>query len=172
VKTALASFGVGALFSAGLVLSGMTQPAKVVGFLDVTGDWDPSLAFVMGGALLTYAFLLPLLTKRLDRPVFGTRFQIPTRRDITGRLVGGSVLFGLGWGLGGYCPGPAIASTPTASSSIVLFLPAMLLGMFAVHLWDRRKATATVGPVQHTTPMSVPKAKLGLAGTKECVDCG
>lgn len=135
---ALAAFAVGALFSVGLGIAGMTQPAKVVGFLDVTGDWDPSLMFVLAGATMTYMLVLPLVLKR-GTPLLGERFQLPTRRDITGRLVLGSTLFGLGWGLGGYCPGPAITSLPSGTGSVSLFVAAMVTGMVAVSAWDRSK---------------------------------
>ena len=136
MKTILAAFGAGALFAVGLSASGMTQPAKVVGFLDVTGDWDPTLAFVIGGALLTYALLLPRVLQR-DAPLAAARFSVPTRRDITGRLVLGSTLFGFGWGVGGLCPGPALTSLGSASGSIVVFVLAMLFGMWAVPAVER-----------------------------------
>ncbi len=99
----------GLLFGAGLVLSGMTRPDKVIGFLDLTGDWDPSLAFVMVGAIGVFAFAA-WAARRQTRPVWAPSFQWPTRKDIDARLLLGSALFGLGWGLAGYCPGPA----PTA----------------------------------------------------------
>ncbi len=120
----------GALFAIGLAISGMTRPDKVVGFLDVTGAWDPSLAFVMGGAVLVnVALFYPTLRRK--KPVYGAKFGIPTRRDIDGRLVGGAALFGIGWGLGGFCPGPGLASLSTLSVQALVFVGAMVGGMFA-----------------------------------------
>ena len=98
----------GLLFGFGLVLGGMTNPQKIVGFLDVAGVWDPSLALVMAGALAVTATLFPLIIKR-DKPLLDTGLHLPTRRDIDAPLVVGSALFGMGWGIAGYCPGPALA---------------------------------------------------------------
>ncbi len=131
------AFSAGLLFAAGLVLSGMTQPLKVMGFLDITamgkgpfpGLWDPTLAFVMGGAvsvtLLAFAW-----TRRISQtPLFGTQFYEPAKNQIDLPLVGGAVLFGAGWGLVGYCPGPALASA-LLSADALIFTVAMLAGMF------------------------------------------
>jgi uncharacterized membrane protein YedE/YeeE len=118
----------GLLFAVGLGLAGMTQPSKVVGFLDVTGEWDPSLAFVMVGGILTHMVLYRLITKR-PSPVMAAAFQIPTRRDITPRLVVGSGLFGVGWAIAGYCPGPGLVSSGAGSTNALLFLGAMVGGM-------------------------------------------
>jgi uncharacterized membrane protein YedE/YeeE len=131
------AFSAGLLFAAGLVLSGMTQPLKVMGFLDITamgkgpfpGLWDPTLAFVMGGAvsvtLLAFAW-----TRRISQtPLFGTQFYEPAHKQIDLPLVGGAVLFGAGWGLVGYCPGPALASA-LLSADALIFTAAMLAGMF------------------------------------------
>jgi len=136
----LASFGAGILFAAGLALAGMTQPDKVVGFLDVTGDWKPGLALVMGGAILVHLIayrLVPLM----QRPLLAGQFAIPTGWDIDARLLGGASLFGLGWGLSGYCPGPAIASVVTGDASALLFVFSMFAGMVLVRAWDTRSAT-------------------------------
>lgn len=135
-------FLAGALFAVGLALSGMTQPQKVIGFLDVFGEWDPSLMFVMGGAIATYGPLFRLVTKRKG-PVFASLFQIPDRRDITGSLLLGSTLFGVGWGLGGFCPGPALASLTTGHSTVLVFIGAMLAGMVLYTLVDRARAART-----------------------------
>lgn len=118
----------GALFAVGLVFAGMTQPEKVVAFLDVSGDWNPSLAFVMIGAIATHT-LAYRLVPRLGSPWLGGRFGIPTRSDVDARLLGGAVLFGLGWGIGGFCPGPALASLATGTSEVFIFVGAMLAGM-------------------------------------------
>lgn len=132
-------FGAGALFSVGLVISGMTLPTKVVAFLDFTGDWDPSLAFVMGGAIAVHFVLFRLILRR-PSPVFAGRFGIPTRTDIDGRLVAGAALFGLGWGLGGYCPGPNIASLGTLATPALVFFGSMLTGMVLFRAVDRALA--------------------------------
>ena len=118
----------GALFAVGLAVSGMTQPQKVIGFLDFAGSWDPSLMFVMVGAIGVNLVLLRL-TLRRKAPVFAAAFQIPTRNDIDGRLLGGAALFGIGWGLAGFCPGPALTSLGTGSMKVVAFVGAMAVGM-------------------------------------------
>jgi uncharacterized membrane protein YedE/YeeE len=118
----------GALFGAGLALSGMTNPARVLGFLDLFGEWDPTLAFVMGGGLLVTVPAFALIRRR-GQPLFETRFFLPTRQDVDSRLVLGGVLFGVGWGLGGFCPGPAIAALHTLLPEVALFVLAMLVGM-------------------------------------------
>lgn len=129
----------GALFGAGLVVAGMTRPAKVVGFLDVTGAWDPSLAFVMGGAILVHFAAHRLLLPAMGRPWFDTRFWLPTRTDFDVRLVAGSALFGLGWGLGGFCPGPALTSAGAGAPSALLFGVGMLGGMVLMNQMDRAR---------------------------------
>lgn len=124
----LAAFLAGAVFAAGLAISGMTRPDVVVGFLDITGAWDPSLAAVMGGAIGVHAVAYRLVP-RAARPLLAERFRVPSRRDIDLRLVVGASLFGLGWGLGGICPGPALASLPAGDPHILVFAVAMLAGM-------------------------------------------
>ena len=128
MKSLLAAFAAGLLFAVGLAISGMTQPTKVVGFLDVTGNWDPSLALVMVGALAVYVVAFPLITKR-EGPLLAGAFDIPTRRDFTAPLIGGAVLFGLGWGLAGFCPGPAVAAVGAGMGEAWLFVATMLTGM-------------------------------------------
>lgn len=123
----------GTVFGAGLALGGMTDPARVRGFLDLFGAWDPTLAFVMGGAVLVMA-LAWLVQKRMQRPVFAEGFSLPDRSDITPRLVGGSALFGIGWGIAGLCPGPGFASLAIAPSGAAIFVAAMLAGMLLVRL--------------------------------------
>ncbi len=123
----------GTIFGSGLALGGMTDPARVRGFLDLFGDWDPTLAFVMGGAVLVMA-LAWLLQKQMQRPVFAEGFSLPDRSDITPRLVGGSALFGIGWGIAGLCPGPGFAALAIAPASAAIFVAAMLAGMLLVRL--------------------------------------
>jgi uncharacterized membrane protein YedE/YeeE len=125
---AIAAFFAGLIFAIGLGAGGMTQPAKVLAFLDVAGNWDPSLAFVMAGAIAVYAPVARWALRR-PAPLCTERFQVPARRDLDAALVGGAVLFGIGWGLAGYCPGPAVVSLASASSGTVLFVAAMLVGM-------------------------------------------
>ncbi len=129
MKRLLAAYGCGVLFALGLGISGMTQPTKVIGFLDVLGDWDPSLIFVMGGAV-SINLLLYRLTMKRARPLLEDAFVIPSRRHINARLVCGAALFGIGWGLSGYCPGPALVASVSGMTSVLAFLGAMLIGMF------------------------------------------
>lgn len=119
----------GALFGAGLIVSGMTNPARVRGFLDVLGQWDATLAWVMVGAIGVNAVLLRRIV-RLERPWHDDRFHLPTRADFDPPLLWGAALFGIGWGLGGYCPGPALVSAGAWSSTALWFVPAMLGGMW------------------------------------------
>ncbi|API58377.1 hypothetical protein BSL82_02860 [Tardibacter chloracetimidivorans] len=118
----------GTLFGAGLTLSGMTNPARVRGFLDVFGAWDPTLAFVMGSAVLVMAVAWRIRS-RMGTPIFAERFSLPDRKDLDGRLITGSILFGVGWGLAGLCPGPAVASLALSPLSVLPFVVAMLAGM-------------------------------------------
>lgn len=120
----------GLLFGFGLIVSGMSNPAKVLNFLDVLGHWDPSLAFVMGGAVVTTLVGYPLITKHRNKPVLAPRFELPTRQDIDRPLIMGAVLFGLGWGIGGYCPGPAWASLSAFVPGSLVFIVCMLGGMW------------------------------------------
>lgn len=118
----------GLLFGAGLTISGMTDPQRVRGFLDFFGDWDPTLAFVMGGAVLVMAVAWRLRT-RMSTPVFGEKFALPDRTDIDAPLIIGSTLFGIGWGIAGLCPGPAVASLALSPMEALPFVVAMLAGM-------------------------------------------
>lgn len=119
----------GGLFGAGLLISGMTQPARVIGFLDITREWDPTLAFVMGGAVLVYAVAYRWLVKHRSGPWFRNIFDLPARRQIDRPLVIGAALFGIGWGLGGLCPGPGLVAAAAGSGTAILFVVTMLLGM-------------------------------------------
>jgi uncharacterized membrane protein YedE/YeeE len=122
----------GAMFGVGLVLAGMTDPARVIGFLDVTRRWDPTLAFVMGGAVVVYAGAYRWIRGRRVEPWFDTVFRIPTRRDVDARLVIGAAIFGVGWGLVGLCPGPAVVVAASGNGAAIGFTVAMVVGMLLV----------------------------------------
>jgi uncharacterized membrane protein YedE/YeeE len=124
----VAAFASGLLFSVGLAVAGMTLPSKVLGFLDVSGRWDPSLALVMLGATAVYAALYRF-SLRMSAPWLGGRFNQPAARRIEPRLIAGAVIFGIGWGLAGYCPGPALASLGAGTGDVAYFVAAMLAGM-------------------------------------------
>lgn len=124
----------GLLFGAGLALSGMINPARVLGFLDVAGAWDPTLAFVLGGALLPSA-LSYALVRRMKRPVMAEEFCIPQNRTIEKRLLAGGAIFGIGWGLVGLCPGPAIAGLVLGKWEVWLFVAAMIAGMWIQRMY-------------------------------------
>ena len=123
----------GTLFGLGLAVSGMTNPAKIVGFLDVAGNWDPTLAFVMGGALLVTIPAFRLILKR-PRPVLTKRFKLPTNKDVDARLLAGAAIFGIGWGLAGFCPGPAVTALASGLAPVFAFVAAMVAGM-AIYKW-------------------------------------
>ena len=135
--SALISFAAGLLFGIGLIVSGMSNPAKVLNFLDLAGAWDPSLMLVMAGALIV-TFIGYRTVLRQSHPLFDTRFHLPLSTLIDARLIGGSALFGIGWGLGGFCPGPAITALPLAATGTLVFVPAMLIGISAAALLIRR----------------------------------
>lgn len=125
----------GLLFGAGIALSGMINPAKVLAFLDVAGAWDPSLAFVMAGAVGVAAAGYQLSFLR-TRPLFAGGFTLPTRRDLDARLLGGAALFGIGWGIGGYCPGPALAGLGFGAPETMGFVAGMVAGMILARRID------------------------------------
>ncbi len=129
VKSNIASFLCGTLFSFGLGISGMTQPQKVIGFLDVLGEWDPSLAFVMCGAVLIYLVLHLWIQRKFSIPLLEGSFQLPKIKYLDRSLIIGSLLFGSGWGIGGYCPGPGITSLGSGSISALMFVFSMGVGM-------------------------------------------
>jgi uncharacterized membrane protein YedE/YeeE len=137
---ALAAFAAGLVFGIGLILSGMTDPGKVIGFLDLAGSWDPSLALVMGGAILVGFFAFRLAGKRAQS-FFGGALHLPQRRDIDNRLVGGSLIFGVGWGLAGFCPGPALVSFASGVDQAAVFVAAMLGGMLIYTAAERLLGT-------------------------------
>jgi len=128
----------GALFAVGLVVGGMTVPSKIIGFLDPLGDWDPSLILVMVGAIAVYFPAYRVITRRRS-PILEQSFILPTRRDIDKRLLIGAALFGIGWGLGGYCPGPALTSLGGMSEAALIFVPSMFAGFAIALAMNRRK---------------------------------
>jgi uncharacterized membrane protein YedE/YeeE len=138
----LASLLGGLVFGLGLIVSGMANPAKVLGFLDLGGLWDPSLAFVMGGAIAVGAFAFALARKR-TRTFLGTPMRLPTANQIDRRLVLGSTVFGIGWGIAGFCPGPAIVALGMGEAKAAIFVAAMLAGMLAFELLERRDRAAS-----------------------------
>ena len=127
----------GIVFAIGLAVSGMANPAKVTGFLDVTGAWDPSLAFVMIGAIAAY-FPFVRIAKQRSQPLYAARFEWPTATEIDAKLVVGSALFGVGWGLSGYCPGPALVSLGKAMPSTIVFVAAMCAGIALTRFVTRK----------------------------------
>ena len=139
-KTTVTALLSGLLFGFGLLLSGMANPEKVLGFLDLFGAWDPSLALVMAGAI---AVGLPVffIAGRRGRTLLGDQIQLPTRRDIDRPLVVGSLLFGIGWGLAGFCPGPGVVATGAGEPKALIFTAAMLVGMMLFQLTQRRAPT-------------------------------
>ncbi len=135
----LSSFIVGLIFGVGLILAGMTDPAKVIGFLDIAGAWDPSLAFVMGGAIMVGLVAFRFANRRAVN-FLGGAMRMPTKKDIDRRLVIGSLLFGVGWGMGGFCPGPGITALGTGNIKAFVFVIAMVAGMAVFELieWIRQ----------------------------------
>jgi uncharacterized protein len=129
---------IGVLFGLGLIVSGMINPAKILAFLDLAGPWDPSLIFVMGGAVLV-GLIAFYLAKKRTQSFFGGAMHIPTRRDIDRPLIIGSALFGAGWGLAGFCPGPALVSLGTGELKAAVFVIAMLAGMLLFELLGQKK---------------------------------
>lgn len=138
------NLALGLLFGIGLVISGMSDPAKVLNFLDLAGTWDPSLAFVMGGAVVVAFFGYRLVLKR-DRPVVGSSFRIPARTELEPRIFAGPAIFGFGWGLAGFCPGPALTALGLAAPGTLIFVPAMFVGMWLARLAGERSAEPAMG---------------------------
>jgi uncharacterized membrane protein YedE/YeeE len=155
---ALVALVAGTLFGAGLVVGGMTMPSKVRGFLDFTGDWDPTLMFVMGGAVVVHTAVW-FLVKGRPSPLLAERFALPTRKDIDAKLVLGAAIFGLGWGFGGFCPGPAITSLPSAAPSVLAFVVAMLGASWLTGQLEVRAGTQPAAPAVSSAP--------GLDATKQ-----
>ena len=135
-------FLIGLLFGIGLIVSGMSDPGKVLGFLDVAGAWDPSLLFVMGGAIAVSVFAFAFARRR-TRAFLGGAMQLPTAADVDRRLVVGSLVFGIGWGLVGFCPGPALVALGAGHWQALVFTAAMLAGL-ALHAWSARTGQTAV----------------------------
>nr|WP_295462217.1 DUF6691 family protein [Mesorhizobium sp.] len=142
--TFVVNLALGLLFGIGLVISGMSDPAKVLNFLDLAGTWDPSLAFVMGGAVIVAFFGYRLVLKR-DRPIVGSSFRIPTRTELEPRIFVGPAIFGFGWGLAGFCPGPALTALGLEAPGTLIFVPAMFVGMWLARLAGERSAEPAMG---------------------------
>ncbi len=143
--TVFASLLAGLVFGLGLIVSGMADPAKVLGFLDLGGAWDPSLAFVMAGAIAVGALAFAVARERTVS-FLGAEMKLPTSRDIDGRLVIGSVVFGIGWGVAGFCPGPGLVALGMGEVKALVFVVAMLVGMGAFELLERRKQIDKLQP--------------------------
>jgi hypothetical protein len=137
MKNGLAALVVGFIFAIGLGVSGMIQPQKVVGFLNLFGDWDPSLIFVLGGSVVVHFITYRLIRKR-PTPLLAPHWQVSTKTEITPALIIGSTLFGIGWGLGGLCPGPAVTSLASFEPRPVIFVVSMLVGMFLFKQLDKK----------------------------------
>lgn len=140
----IVAFASGLLFAVGLVVGGMTQPKKIVDFLDFFGAWDPSLALVMGGALLVNAAAY-FWKKNREEPIVAPKFYIPQRSDLDWKLIGGALLFGVGWGVGGYCPGPGITAVVSAKLPAIGFIGGLVGGVLAFKLFDRFVLSASDG---------------------------
>lgn len=136
MKNSIAALIVGFIFALGLGLSGMTQPQKVIGFLDLFGSWDPSLMFVMIGAIGVHFFTYKLIRRR-KTPLLAMDWHVPTKKEVTPALIFGSLIFGVGWGLAGVCPGPAITSLASFESAPLIFVASMLVGMFIFRQLDK-----------------------------------
>ena len=124
----------GVLFGFGLAISSMINPAKIVGFLDITGNWDPSLAFVMGGAVFVTAVTFRIILNR-PTPMFANKFELPSKVDLDGKLIFGAAIFGIGWAVSGLCPGPAISSIIFLDENLLIFISTLLLGSFIGKKW-------------------------------------
>jgi uncharacterized membrane protein YedE/YeeE len=136
MKNALAALVVGFVFAIGLGLSGMTQPQKVIGFLDIFSSWDPSLIFVMVGAIGVHFVTYKIIRKR-ESPMFDIQWHVPTKTELTPALIAGSLLFGVGWGLAGFCPGPALTSIASLSATPLIFVFSMITGMLIYKKTDK-----------------------------------
>lgn len=139
VASLLTTFASGLIFGLGLLISGMANPDKVIGFLDLAGQWDPSLAFVMGGAILV-GLLAFTVSKKRTASFLGEPMRMPTSTDIDKKLILGGILFGLGWGLAGFCPGPALVSITSLDPKVLLFVGSMVVGMLGFELIERSKS--------------------------------
>lgn len=147
----LTIFGAGLLFALGLGVSGMTQPEKVIAFLDISGNWDPSLMFVMAGAV-GINMVLYRITRRRPCPLYSEQFTSPRLRKINVRLISGAAIFGVGWGLSGYCPGPALVSLPSGTTAILVFIASMMSGMVLYRLLLGKHEDRDAEPADTTRP--------------------
>jgi len=146
----VSTYLIGVLFGAGIVISGMANPTKVLNFFDITGSFDPSLSLVMGGALVTTFFGYRFVLKR-DMPYFADRFFIPTDRQIDWRLIGGSCLFGVGWGMAGFCPGGALPALGTGQIEVMIFVSALIVGILVARFTLRRSYRVSSNLTGHRT---------------------
>jgi uncharacterized membrane protein YedE/YeeE len=149
MKANITAFIVGIVFAMGFGFAGLTRPETIIGFLDFTGDWQHEVMLVMGAAVIV-TFITYRLIFRRSSPVLAPKFGVPTRRDLDGRLITGAVMFGAGWGLIGFCPGPAIASLASGSLPILVWLAALVAGMLLFRVWDRMR-------LRTPRPADVPK---------------
>ncbi|WP_152621860.1 DUF6691 family protein [Archangium violaceum] len=157
MRPLLSAFLSGLLFALGLGISGMTDPANVLGFLDIAGDWDFRLMFVMGGAIAVHAALRPFILER-ERPLFAAKFpSFPVSR-VDSKLLVGAALFGVGWGLGGYCPGPVLTALSSGAPQVLVFVPAMFAGMFLAQLLQTRRSERAGTPLPDTMPSRPPES--------------
>jgi uncharacterized membrane protein YedE/YeeE len=157
-KQALAAGLSGLLFGAGLVISGMTNPNKILGFLDVFGAWDGSLMWVMAGAIGVHALAYRWIRRR-PAPLFDSTFRVPTRRDLDARLVLGAGLFGVGWGLSGYCPGPSVVALASLRPSVVVFVAALAVGSIVTAQLEARFTGREVGVTPQRPPADASAAE-------------
>lgn len=145
MKALLTSFLSGIVFALGLGISGMTRPVKVIGFLDVAGNWDPSLGLVMIGAICTY-FVAFRWSRKIASPLLAAEFSVPSRTDLDWRLIAGAAIFGAGWGLGGFCPGPALTSLASGAVPVVVCVAGMAIGIYfhawSASIWNPREGAA------------------------------
>ncbi len=151
MRPSISAFLSGLIFAVGLGISGMTDPANVLGFLDIAGDWDYRLAFVMGGAIAVHAALRPLIHRR-ERPLFTPKFPSLSASGVDRKLLVGAGLFGVGWGLGGYCPGPALTSLASGATQLFVFVPAMFAGMYLAQVLQARRSVSAGTPGLGATP--------------------
>lgn len=147
----VSAFVIGLIFGLGIVISGMANPAKVLNFLDFAGSWDPSLAFVMGGALLTTLAGYRVVLRR-EAPLLAREFALPTRSDLDRKLIGGAALFGIGWGIAGFCPGAALPALGTGETDVFIFVAAVSLGILVQRTLSGRLERGSSGPAAPGVP--------------------
>jgi uncharacterized membrane protein YedE/YeeE len=147
----LTSLITGLIFGIGLIVSGMADPAKVLGFLDLTGGWDPSLALVMAGAIAVGALAFAIAGRRTTS-LIGLDMKLPSSRQLDRRLIAGSVLFGIGWGIAGFCPGPGLVALGMGESKALIFVVAMIAGMGLFELIERRRQAGLIQAAQSAQP--------------------